>query len=175
MKPDTPKFEMPAEIWAISGSEGVTGGSYDTHPTDPKYKRLPYAKYIRADLAAAPKPDCVGVEELKRKICAHLGYSGKSSVGVKIVNYTIIYLASQGLLAVKGRPEISDESGDLHIAYMVGFEKGKDSVKEKSQQDSSGAYGSANIPLRGDEPTGNEGSPEHRTDTTCNNKESPQD
>lgn len=116
MKPDTPKFEMPAEIW-VGINCGPTTSIETGEVTDPccggvwvssplKGLITPH-KYIRADLAAAPKPDCVGVDSLKLEIlkAANEWPYSKGRIQKSSVLWAINYLASRGLLAVKEKAQ----------------------------------------------------------------------
>lgn len=96
VKPDTPKFAVDTLVeiadYLISGLMDVSRGK---RVTDLDERGCAYNAAVKA-IAAAPKPDCVGTDELKRQVhekCPKGFYATISEV--------IDYLNAQGFLAVK--------------------------------------------------------------------------
>lgn len=116
MKPDTPKFALVLQSaldWLFGSGPDADG--FHFHETMDIYRKsnigpLPaywWRSHLRELISAALKPDCVGVEELKRQVATYVIFHQETGpeddVGDidTIICMCVDYLASQGLLSVK--------------------------------------------------------------------------
>jgi hypothetical protein len=113
MKPDTPKFALVPQSaldW-LDGSAPDADGKWfgECEPENiGKYpKKYWWRSHFRKLISAAPKPDCVGVEEIKAKCEDALWQEINDQCSPRnMIEITIEYLAAQNLLTVKNNSDI---------------------------------------------------------------------